>query len=70
MSVEDNNNLEAAMWYVMRHIDTTSETWHDDLLNLLEEFGEDKDLPEGWWMEYGDADDMVNAYISLKNNVL
>lgn len=31
----------------------------DDITDLLEEYGEDNDLPEGWWLEYGDIDDIV-----------
>lgn len=31
----------------------------DDITDLLEEYGEDNDLPEGWWCEYGDIDDIV-----------
>lgn len=31
----------------------------DDISDLLEEYGEDNDLPEGWWCEYGDLDDIV-----------
>ena len=29
------------------------------IIDLLEEYGEDNDLPEGWWMEYGDIDDIL-----------
>ena len=31
----------------------------DDIADTLEEFGEDYGLPEGWWLEYGDIDDIV-----------
>jgi hypothetical protein len=31
----------------------------DDIADLLEEYGQDNDLPEGWWREYGDIDDIV-----------
>lgn len=31
----------------------------DDISDLLEEYGEDNDFPEGWWLEYGDIDDIV-----------
>lgn len=31
----------------------------DDISDLLEEYGEDNDLPEGWWCEYGDIDDII-----------
>ena len=29
------------------------------IIDLLEEYGEDNDLPEGWWEEYGDIDDIL-----------
>lgn len=31
----------------------------DEITDLLEEYGQDNDLPEGWWCEYGDIDDIV-----------
>lgn len=31
----------------------------DDISDLLEEYSEDNDLPEGWWLEYGDIDDII-----------
>lgn len=31
----------------------------DDISDLLEEYGEDNDLPEGWWCVYGDIDDII-----------
>ena len=31
----------------------------DDIADTLEEYGQDNDLPEGWWCEYGDIDDIV-----------
>ena len=35
---------------------------HEALFNqiqdFLEEFGDDNDLPEGWWMEYGEIEDL------------
>lgn len=34
--------------------------WDSDaIVDLLEEYGEENDLPEGWWCEYGDIDDIV-----------
>ena len=29
------------------------------VIDLLEEYGEDNDMPEGWWEEYGDIDDWL-----------
>lgn len=31
----------------------------DDITDLLEEYGEDNDLSEGWWCEYGGIDDII-----------
>ena len=31
----------------------------DDIADALEEYGQDNDLPEGWWCEYGDIDDII-----------
>lgn len=30
-----------------------------EVIDLLEEYGEENDLPEGWWMEQGDIDDIL-----------
>lgn len=29
------------------------------IIDLLEEYGEDNDLPEGWWEEHGDIEDIL-----------
>ena len=29
------------------------------IIDLLEEFGSDNDVPEGWWMDYGEIDDIL-----------
>ncbi len=34
-------------------------TDHSKVIDLLEEYGEENDLPEGWWEEYGDIDDVL-----------
>lgn len=31
----------------------------DTVTDLLEEYGDDNDLPEGWWENYGDIDDWL-----------
>lgn len=31
----------------------------DAIADLLEEYGQDNDLPEGWWCEYGDINDVI-----------
>lgn len=34
-------------------------TLTDNIVDLLEEFGEDWDLAEGWWQYDGDIDDII-----------
>ena len=31
----------------------------DRIYDLMEEYGEDNDLPEGWWLDDGDLDDII-----------
>lgn len=38
---------------------TSFPTSTDEIIDLLEEYGQDNDLPEGWWCECGDIDDIV-----------
>ena len=33
----------------------------DEISDLMEEYGQDNDLQEGWWLEYGDTDDIFFA---------
>lgn len=30
----------------------------DEIYDLMEEYGQDNDLPEGWWFEFGTEDDV------------
>lgn len=32
----------------------------DDIADLMEEYGFDNDLSEGWWYEFGDAEDIFD----------
>lgn len=31
----------------------------DEIIDTLEEYGEENDMPEGWWMDYGDIYDII-----------
>lgn len=31
----------------------------DDINDLMEEYGSDHDLPEGWWLGYGTTEDIL-----------
>lgn len=39
-------------------IDFASPSICEEIHDLMEEYGEDNDLEEGWWMTFGDEDDI------------
>lgn len=39
-------------------LDHAHEALYNQIQDFLEEFGDDNDLPEGWWMEYGGIEDL------------
>lgn len=39
-------------------LDMVAPNIYDGIHDLLEEFGEDNDLGEGWWQEYGEIEDI------------
>lgn len=42
-----------------RHLNPSYGMDDGKIIDLLEEYGQDNDLPEGWWMEECDIDDIV-----------
>ena len=38
------------------------------IYDCMEEYGDDNDFPEGWWLEYGDEDDVFTTALDLKAN--
>lgn len=67
--VRDNRN-----WYedeesvALRHIDEmrcplsfAAPSIAENIADLMDEYGEDNDLPDGWWHEFGDEDDIFMA---------
>ena len=67
------NLLEKALEYTRQELTkkyrgkaVSEEEIHDDIHDCMEQFGEDNDLPEGWWMSYGDIHDifvMLQEYV-------
>ena len=41
-------------------ISVVDATFSDMVYDLLEEFCDDNELPENYWMEFGDIDDIMN----------
>lgn len=42
-------------------IDFASPQIHSEICNLMDEYGEENGLPEDWWREFGDEDDVFFA---------
>lgn len=36
---------------------------YEDIVDLLEEYGEDNDMPEGWWMEEVDIEEDIIRWL-------
>jgi len=36
------------------------------IYDCMEEYGDDNDLPEGWWLDYGDESDVFTTALDLK----
>ena len=52
--------IKSRVSYNMNHrLPAASQVNDAKVIDLLEEYGEDNDLPEGWWMEQGDIDDIL-----------
>ena len=39
-------------------IDSASDEIASEICDLMDEYGKDNDLPEDWWREFGDEDDI------------
>lgn len=59
------SELEKALAYTQQELNkkfggkaVSEEDACDEIYDCMEQYGEDNDLPEGWWMGYGDIDDI------------
>ena len=61
MDKDDMTILQAEMnkCYKMHLIPNEDVMDCSKVIDLLEEYGQDNDMPEGWWMEYGEIDDIL-----------
>jgi hypothetical protein len=67
------NLLEKALEYTRQELTkkyrgkaVSEEEILDDIHDCMEQFGQDNDLPEGWWMSYGDIHDI---FVLLQEHV-
>jgi hypothetical protein len=59
VDITEVNNAVCKAMEVRMPVSLYATALADDVGDLLEEYGQDNDLPEGWWLEYGDIDDIV-----------
>ena len=58
------NEFEKALQYVRDNWDEEEDFFPSiehitEVSDLMEEYGADNDLPEGWWYEYGEPEDIL-----------
>ena len=58
------SEFEKALQYVRDNWDENGDFFPSienitDVSDLMEEYGADNDLPEGWWYEYGEPEDIL-----------
>lgn len=70
------NLLEKALEYTRQELTkkyrgkaVSEEEILDDIQDCMEQYGEDNDMPEGWWMSYGDIHDIFVMLQEYVNNM-
>lgn len=58
------SELEKALQYVRDNWDKNEDFFPSienitEVYDLMEEYGAENDLPEGWWLEYGEPEDIL-----------
>ena len=57
-----DEKVQHAKWVMAAHnmeLADVDEGLDDDINDLMEEYGSDHDLPEGWWLGYGTTEDIL-----------
>ena len=54
--------------YHKQPLHITDNNLHDKIYDLLEEYGEDNDLPEGWWMNETDDIEEIAGWVLESEN--
>lgn len=71
MHVYDNIDLDVLSFtdhQIYKHhssLDEENPRLADDIYDLMEEYGDENDLPEGWWLEYGETEDVFAECMTL-----
>lgn len=56
---QEFNNMVCSAMYERVPFSSIYQRETEEIVDALEEYGQDNDLPEGWWLEYGDIDDVI-----------
>lgn len=63
IELEELDRAREEAFYYRKPIRLVNAELYEDIVDLLEEYGEDNDLPEGWWMEEVDIDDDIIRWL-------
>lgn len=63
LDVYEVNRVIDKMYMERIPLSVASPEMHDQINDLMEEYGQDHDLPEGWWLAAGDVEDIFDMII-------
>ena len=65
--VENLSDLDAVR--ICKHftlpLHVTNYRLYEEIYDLMEEYGEENDLPENWWLDYTDEDGIFNEVCKI-----
>jgi hypothetical protein len=59
VDITDVNNAVCKALEMRMPVSVYAPSLTDNISDLLEEYGQDNDLPEGWWCECCDIDELI-----------
>lgn len=68
INIDDLSNAVSKSFYHKQPLHMTDSNLHDKIYDLLEEYGQDNDLPENWWYNYTDDIEDIAGWVLESEN--
>lgn len=71
LSQLDEIDVQHAIYHINRSrcpLSMVDASLCDMIADLMEEYSDDNDLPEGWWFDYGDEEEILTTALNLKSD--
>ena len=69
LSQLDDADIRHAIYHMERDrlpLSQVDYSMSESISDSMEEYGADNELPEGWWLDYGDESDVFTTALDLK----